>query len=138
MIDFGRTIDTTLYNCRDFLGDSHADHFKCIEMRLGLPWREHIDLFGIAASAHLLLYSKNLELQQDVNGDWTPTSKLRRYFQQVLWGNFFREMINIQNPSTVLDRQLAAFEDFASKGQFAQSVRRALAEQETLIDSYTP
>ena len=39
-----------------------TDGLKCPEMREGRPWREHIDYYGIAATAYLLLFGTYMEI----------------------------------------------------------------------------
>ena len=39
-----------------------TDGLKCGEMREGRPWREHIDYYGIAATAYLLLFGSYMEI----------------------------------------------------------------------------
>lgn len=39
LLDFGRSIDTTLYQDGTvFVGDSVTQAFRCIEMQTGKPW----------------------------------------------------------------------------------------------------
>ncbi len=39
-----------------------TDGLKCPEMREGRAWRHHIDYYGIAATAYLLLFGTYMEV----------------------------------------------------------------------------
>ena len=39
-----------------------TEGLKCIEMREGRRWREHIDYFGIAAIAYCMLYGSYIDV----------------------------------------------------------------------------
>ena len=39
-----------------------TDGVRCIEMREGRSWREHVDYYGIAATAYCLLFGTYMEV----------------------------------------------------------------------------
>ena len=43
-------------------GDDHCSGFECVEMRKGRPWKYEIDIFGLAATAYMLLHGEYMEL----------------------------------------------------------------------------
>ena len=63
LIDFGRSIDLHLYpEGTMFHGDNHCSGFDCVEMRTGRPWKYEIDIFGLCATAYVLLHGEYMEL----------------------------------------------------------------------------
>jgi checkpoint serine/threonine-protein kinase len=81
LIDYGRSIDLKLYpEGTKFKGDSHTDSFRCIEMQQGKPWTFQIDIFGICAVVHCLLFGNYMEVTQDPKTrKWRPKESLKRF-----------------------------------------------------------
>ena len=62
LIDFGRAIDLKVLPKDIFFTQVvKTDGIKCIEMREGKPWRQHIDYFGLAATAYCLLFGTYID-----------------------------------------------------------------------------
>ena len=63
LIDFGRSIDLSLLPPgTSFTKVVDCDGITCTEMKEGRPWREHIDYFGLAATAYCLLFQNYIEV----------------------------------------------------------------------------
>lgn len=97
LIDFGCSIDMTL-----FKPDAHftykvtTENFVCCEMLEGRPWNYHTDMFCIAATAHVLLFEKYIDLRNN-NGHWSITSRFPRYARVDMWHMFFNLLLNQRN-----------------------------------------
>lgn len=101
------------------------DKYRCVAMREGRSWKQDLDLFGVAAIAHAMLYGKPLAVEKK-GLTWAATSKLRRYWNQELWRPFFHQLINPQdpgNPCLNVAHELA---------QQCTAFRQALAEPSVL------
>ena len=62
LIDFGRAIDLKVLPKDIFFTQMvKTVGIKCIEMREGKPWRQHIDYFGLAATAYCLLFGTYID-----------------------------------------------------------------------------
>lgn len=76
LLDFGRAIDTTLYEEGTvFSGDVLAHGYECPEMRRGASWTHQIDFFALAATIHAVLHSdadQPMRIQRDRKGRWQP------------------------------------------------------------------
>jgi len=98
LIDFGRAIDLAILPPNiTFDQVVKTEGLKCIEMREGRRWREHIDYFGIAAIAYCMLYGSYIDVvkKKDV---WEVKGNLRRWWKAAdLWKQFFHEFINIKD-----------------------------------------
>ncbi|KAL6072987.1 Mitotic checkpoint serine/threonine-protein kinase BUB1 [Balamuthia mandrillaris] len=68
LIDFGRSIDTTLYPAGTRFTGDHVEEFKCLEMREGKPWTYQVDLFGLLGIIHCLLHGSYMEVMQEKEG----------------------------------------------------------------------
>ncbi|OQS03515.1 serine/threonine protein kinase [Thraustotheca clavata] len=102
LIDFGRSIDRTMYpqgTC--FLNDCHAKGFQCIEMLTNKPWTCQVDTFGVAAIAYFMLFGEYLfkkHLKQ-VNGRWSLNRPWKRYWRSDLWTLLFDVLLNVSSCS---------------------------------------
>ncbi|KAM0789898.1 hypothetical protein ACM66B_006740 [Microbotryomycetes sp. NB124-2] len=106
LIDFGRTIDTTLFPPgQKFVSDVHtvaqdAAHqtlADCPEMRAGEHWTYEPDYYGVASIAFNLLFGKYMESKRDTgNGRtiWTIDQPFKRYHQAELWSKLFDVLLN--------------------------------------------
>merc|ERR1719158_2167038 len=61
------------------------------EMFLG----EHIDYFGVCATAYCLLFGTYLEVVK-VGDSWETKGSYKRWWQGDLWKQFFHEFLNIK------------------------------------------
>ena len=96
LIDFGRAIDLTILpKGISFTQVVKTDGIKCIEMREGRHWREHIDYFGLAATAYCLLFGTYMEVVK-VGDRWEVKGSYKRWWQVDLWKEFFNEFLNIK------------------------------------------
>lgn len=119
LIDFGCSIDMSLYPPNaSFTKQVTTENFICCEMKEGKPWNYHTDLFCIAASTHVLLFDKYLEVQRQFDA-WTIKEKLPRYMNRDVWTKFFNILLNQQKEAKVLQTELDnalshVYEKFAS------------------------
>jgi len=109
LIDFGKSIDLRLLP-KDILFtkvrrkipipqllDPQAvktDGLMCPEMREGRGWREHLDYFGVAATAYLLLFTTYMDIVK-VGDRWEAKGSFKRWWNIEIWKEFFAEFLNI-------------------------------------------
>lgn len=115
VIDFGRTIDTSLFPARhsqQFIADWPADDRDCFELREGRPWTYQTDYFGLAGIVYCMLFGKYIEASSVVHApdstDMEPIYKiatpLKRYWQTDILTRLFDMLLN---PCSVrVDRSL--------------------------------
>ena len=97
LIDFGCSIDMSLFPMgASFTRKVTTEDFVCCEMRDNRPWNYHTDLYCIAATAHVLLFEKYIQLQKK-DGHWSISSRLPRYARLDLWNMFFSTLLNQQD-----------------------------------------
>ena len=99
LIDFGRTIDTSLFPPgQQFTTDWKVDKRDCLEMRQKLPWTYETDYYGLVGIVYCLLYGKYMEMPalKDVDGRVTQKlpSTLKRYWRVDIWEPFFDMLLN--------------------------------------------
>lgn len=97
LIDFGRSIDTTLYPPNaQFYGDYHVSGFKCREMEEGRPWTFQTDYYGLCGVIHCLLHGSYMQTVRDPRtNEWKPKEPFKRYWQGDLWKPLFRDLLNV-------------------------------------------
>jgi len=96
LIDFGKSIDLTLFPKNiAFTQVVKTDGLTNIQMREGKPWREHIDYFGVCATAYCLLFGTYLDVVK-VGETWEAKGSYKRWWQADLWKQFFNEFLNIK------------------------------------------
>jgi len=96
LIDFGKSIDLRLFPKNiSFSQVVKTDGIMNIQMREGKPWREHIDYFGVCATAYCLLFGTYLEVVK-VGDSWEAKGSYKRWWQGDLWKQFFHEFLNIK------------------------------------------
>ncbi|EFA04692.2 mitotic checkpoint serine/threonine-protein kinase BUB1 beta [Tribolium castaneum] len=96
LIDFGCSIDMSLFPPNaSFTRKVTTEDFICCEMRDNRPWNYHTDLFCIAATAHVLLFDKYMQLRKN-DGHWSILNRLPRYARLDLWNMFFSTLLNQQ------------------------------------------
>lgn len=97
LIDFGVAIDMKLIETMQSGVEFKLvfEDSPCIEMRENRPWTYQVDLFGVAGTAHAMLFGKYMEVEKKIK--WETKTKLPRYFQRDLWENFFNVLLNIRN-----------------------------------------
>lgn len=97
LIDFGCSIDMSLYPPNtSFTRKVQTESFICCEMLENKSWNYHTDLFCIAATTHVILFDKYIELQKKYDA-WCIKEKLPRYMKSDLWNKFFDTLLNHQN-----------------------------------------
>lgn len=95
MIDFGCGIDYDWYKGNDaFTYIVKTDNFTCCEMLDKKPWTYQTDLFGIAGTAHVMLFGKYMEVSKRLN-EWKINTSFPRYFNKTLWDQFFGTLLNV-------------------------------------------
>ncbi len=138
LIDFGRSIDMSLYpKGTKFYGDHGASSFKCIEMQTGRPWTYQADLYGICGVVHTMLFNKYMEVEQRTNpttgtSTWTIKEKFKRYHSK-LWQEFFDALLNVENCDKDSMPKLSEFqhkfEDFIVEKKWERLIRGLWAKQ---------
>ena len=113
MIDFGRGIDTTMFQPKaKFVADWDPHPEDCTEIKQCKPWKHQIDFYGAAGVIHSLLFGKYLETVAvsttsiNENGDQTirigaaskKTYKVKegfkRYWEKEIWNEVFGVLLN--------------------------------------------
>jgi len=85
LTDFGRSIDTRLYNPKTcFVGDRCTDAYQCVEMKTGRPWTYQIDAYGVCETVYEMLHGKYLEVVQQqgalhMKSSWKPQLPFKRH-----------------------------------------------------------
>lgn len=101
LIDFGRAIDMrVLPSGTTFRRCVKTQCFACPEMLSEREWTFQTDLFGVAASAYLLLFGEYMKLRPPARGSrWTlpPGHDFKRYWKTGIWRRFFDEFLNIES-----------------------------------------
>lgn len=96
LIDFGCAIDMDWYNHGDtFNYVVTTDNFTCCEMLENRPWTYQTDLFGLAGSAHVMLFGKYMEVEKR-GLTWHIKSHYPRYLNKFVWEEFFNTMLNVR------------------------------------------
>ncbi|XP_053669817.1 uncharacterized protein LOC128720188 [Anopheles nili] len=97
LIDFGVSIDMKLFQ-EDVMFKKviTTDGFTCIEMMENKPWTYQPDLFGVAATSHVILFGAYMKVQKNIV-NWSIRSSMPRYFKKSVWENFFNTMLNIRD-----------------------------------------
>lgn len=122
LIDFGSAIDMDAYSKDDqFTYVVQTDNFTCCEMLEKKPWTYQTDFFGIAGTAHVMLFGKYMKVEKRL-GRWEIMSHYPRYFNKDLWKDFFTSLLNIPDSYTmpkiaVLKQHLD--EEFLARGNYA-------------------
>lgn len=102
LIDFGRTIDTTLFPpSQQFVADWDTDERDCFEIRQGRPWTYHTDYFGLAGIIYCMLFGKYIQASSvttAANNRHKIATPFKRYWQTDLWNRLFDILLN---PSSV-------------------------------------
>ncbi|XP_044268700.1 mitotic checkpoint serine/threonine-protein kinase BUB1 beta-like isoform X2 [Tribolium madens] len=97
LIDFGCSIDMSLFPPNaSFTRKVTTENFICCEMLDDRPWNYHTDLFCIAATAHVLLFDKYIQMRKN-DGHWSISNRLPRYARLDLWNMFFSTLLNQQD-----------------------------------------
>ncbi|GAA5982702.1 hypothetical protein JCM10908_006753 [Rhodotorula pacifica] len=103
VIDFGRTIDTTLFpEGQIFKSHLEVGQFDCAEVKEGRPWTYEPDYFGVASIAFNILFGRYIETkkvpldeaQPDGPQKWSLVHTWRRYYQVELWTKVFDMLLN--------------------------------------------
>ncbi|KAG9315324.1 kinase-like domain-containing protein [Chiua virens] len=105
VIDFGRTIDTTLFPQRhgqQFIADWPTDDRDCFEIREGRPWTYQTDYFGLAGIVYCMLFGKYIEASSVMyapeSTDAEPIYKIatpfKRYWQTDILTRLFDMLLN--------------------------------------------
>lgn len=95
MIDFGRSIDLTLFpEHTEFSTSFNTDQQDCPQMNNNQPWSYEADYYGIAAVVHTILFGEYIKIVQLPNGKYKLAKPLKRYWQTQMWGPLFDVLIN--------------------------------------------
>lgn len=96
LIDFGSAIDLDWYEDPPlFTVPVATENFVCCEMQENKPWTYQTDLFGLAGTSHVMLFGRYMEVQKKTL-TWCINSRMPRYFDKLLWDDFFNQLLNIQ------------------------------------------
>jgi checkpoint serine/threonine-protein kinase len=104
LIDYGRSIDLTLYPPRTvFRGNCHAKGFQCVEMLTQRPWTAQIDTFALCGTVHCMLFGDYMEVKPRRNSSgvthWGIGKPFKRYWQVDMWKDFFNALLNVRSCS---------------------------------------
>lgn len=98
LIDFGRSIDTTLFPTeQQFVADWPADERDCPEIRGDRPWTYQTDYYGLVGVIYCMLFGKYMAasaVTTDAAGRFMVTTPLKRYWQTELWRKLFDFLLN--------------------------------------------
>ena len=123
VIDFGRTIDTSLFpahHSQQFIADWPTDDRDCFEIREGRPWTYQTDYFGLAGIVYCMLFGRYIEASSVTHApdstDSEPIYKIatpfKRYWQTDILTRLFDVLLN---PCRVRqDRSLPICEELGS------------------------
>lgn len=59
-------------------------------------WTYQPDLYGVAATSHVMLFGKYMQVQKSIV-NWSIKTAMPRYFKKVLWENYFTTLLNIRD-----------------------------------------
>uniref|UniRef100_A0A182YAZ4 Protein kinase domain-containing protein n=1 Tax=Anopheles stephensi TaxID=30069 RepID=A0A182YAZ4_ANOST len=97
LIDFGVSIDMKLFpEDVKFKKVITTQGFTCIEMLEGKHWTYQPDLYGVAATSHVMLFGKYMQVQKSI-ANWGIRTPMPRYFKKVVWENYFTTLLNIRD-----------------------------------------
>uniref|UniRef100_A0A182PJM0 BUB1 N-terminal domain-containing protein n=1 Tax=Anopheles epiroticus TaxID=199890 RepID=A0A182PJM0_9DIPT len=97
LIDFGVSIDMKLFpEDAKFKKVITTEGFTCIEMMENRHWTYQPDLYGVAATSHVMLFGKYMQVQKNVV-NWSIKTAMPRYFKKVVWENYFTTLLNIRD-----------------------------------------
>lgn len=114
-----------------------TEGFTCTEMLEDKPWTYQTDLFGVAATIHVLLFGKYMNVTKGYSG-WVMTTKLPRYFQKAMWERIFSKLLNIRDCHSMpnlQDMKLMLKKELALKEQM---VRDQIIKFNSVLDNYKP
>nr|XP_061806368.1 mitotic checkpoint serine/threonine-protein kinase BUB1 [Nerophis lumbriciformis] len=95
LVDFGQSLDMTLFpEGAAFTAKCLTSGFQCPQMLSGKPWNYQTDMFGVAATAHVLLFGMYMQLAEE-DGMWMPRASFRRNPHADTWRHFFRTLLNV-------------------------------------------
>lgn len=115
LIDFGSAVDMDWYKKDEaFTHIVKTENFTCCEMMEKKPWTYQIDLFGLAGTAHVMLFGRYMEVEKKLIG-WSIKSKFPRYLKKQLWEQFFNTLLNVPNCRVMPNLQ-------ALKDQFEEEI----------------
>ena len=105
VIDFGRTIDTSLFpahHAQQFIADWPTDDRDCFEIREGRPWTYQTDYFGLAGIVYCMLFGKYIEASSVTHAPGSTDSEpiyriatpFKRYWQTDILTRLFDVLLN--------------------------------------------
>lgn len=95
LVDFGRSIDTTLYPpAQTFRAGWQPTAQDVPAIRMGRSWKFDVDYMGVAAVAYTMLYGKHLDTVEQDGGRLFPAGSMRRYWNKDIWSDFFALTLN--------------------------------------------
>ena len=123
VIDFGRTIDTTLFpagHSQQFIADWPTDDRDCLEIRQNRPWTYQTDYFGLAGIVYCMLFGKYMDSvvvvlapgSSEAESVYKIATPFKRYWQSGILTRLFDLLLN---PSRVhSDGSLPICEELAT------------------------
>ncbi|KIJ14323.1 hypothetical protein PAXINDRAFT_163480 [Paxillus involutus ATCC 200175] len=105
VIDFGRTIDTSLFpagHSQQFIADWPTDDRDCLEIREGRPWTYQTDYFGLAGIVYCMLFGKYIEASSvtlapgftESDPVYKIATPFKRYWQTDILTRLFDMLLN--------------------------------------------
>ncbi|KAL4137262.1 hypothetical protein PRIC2_000784 [Phytophthora ramorum] len=145
LIDYGRSIDLTLYpEMTTFRGNCHVKGFQCVEMLTQRPWTKQIDTFAFCGTMHCMLFGEYMEVKSCRNSKgmthWGIVKPFQRYWQVDMWKDVFHALLNVtscwEQPSLPdLRRRLENY--FASDPSRQQELFKHLSRQDRFLRKST-
>ncbi|XP_077592240.1 mitotic checkpoint serine/threonine-protein kinase BUB1-like [Stigmatopora nigra] len=107
LVDFGQSVDMELFpEGAAFTAKCLTSGFQCPQMLAGKPWSYQADMFGVAATAHVLLFGTYMQPTEE-DGVWMPRAAFRRNPHADTWCHFFLTLLNVSAcrpaPETLAD-----------------------------------
>ncbi|XP_077442887.1 mitotic checkpoint serine/threonine-protein kinase BUB1 [Stigmatopora argus] len=95
LVDFGQSVDMELFpEGAAFTAKCLTSGFQCPQMLAGKPWSYQTDMFGVAATAHVLLFGTYMQPTEE-DGVWMPRASFRRNPHADTWRHFFLTLLNV-------------------------------------------
>lgn len=109
LIDFGRSIDMTLFPAgTTFNTNCYTEDFQCVEMKESRPWTTQVDTYGLLGTIHCFIFLDYMKVFKDEKGRWKITKSFRRYWNPI-WEKLFDSLLN--TPSCAEQPSLRGFRE---------------------------
>jgi checkpoint serine/threonine-protein kinase len=143
LCDFGKAVDLkglgvdSNLSCH-FTGSPVGKDMEPGSLRDGKPWFFDMDLFGLCASSHVLLFGTHMDITKvQSTKRWKLTKPIRRYWQRSLWQEYFDTLLNDcgegVSSTQVLKKLRMKFEDYLSPSTRQEELGACLRRQESFL-----